>query len=114
MVKAPGNPADTCFLQVFQAADAVAPADATPVIQTSAGMPFAGALVGTRIVLFPVSLNTPATTLTYTVPTADQSHLVTGLQSNGTYDIVIQVWNRLTESSQYATVSTHRAGSGVC
>jgi hypothetical protein len=112
MVEAPGNPADTRFLHVLQAADAAAPTDATRLIRTSAGAPFAGALVGTQVVLFPVSLNTSATTLTYTVPTAAQTHMITGLQLNGTYDVVTQVQNDLTTTITIRNGTTHEADSG--
>lgn len=111
MVQAPGNPADTRFLHVLQAADAATPTDATQLIQTSAGTPFAGALVGTQVVLFPVSLNTPVATLTYTVPAAAQTHMITGLQLNGTYDVAIQVHN-LTRTITIRTGSSYTADSG--
>lgn len=112
MVQMPGNAADTRFLHVLQATDAATTADATQLIQTSAGTPFAGALVGTQVVLFPVSLNTPLTTLTYAVPAAAQTHMITGLQLNGTYDVAIQVQNKLTRTITIRTGSTHTADSG--
>lgn len=112
MVEAPGNPADTSFLHVLQAADAAAPIDATRLIRTSAGTLFTGVLVGTRVLLFPVSVNTPVTALTYTVPAADQTHMITGLQPNGTYDVVIQVQNKLTRTITIRNGATQRADSG--
>jgi hypothetical protein len=113
MVQVPGNPKDTRFLHVLQAADAATTADTTQLIQTSAGTPFAGALVGTQVVLFPVSLDTEeVTTLTYTAPAAAQTHMITGLQPNGTYDVAIQVQNNLTRTITIRTGATHTADSG--
>jgi hypothetical protein len=112
MIEAPGNPADTRFLHVLQAADAAAPTDTTQLIQTSTGTPFAGALVGTRVVLFPVSLDTSVTTVAYTVPTADQTHIITGLQPNSTYDISTQIQNNLTRTITIHNGTTHKTDSG--
>ncbi|MEO6325549.1 MAG: hypothetical protein ABIT01_00150, partial [Thermoanaerobaculia bacterium] len=88
-VEARGAPLKTRFLNVLQGADGGASADEVTLIQSSAGTPFAGALVSGNVVLFPVDLGTPFVSVTYTVPAplAAVTHRVTGLSPNGRYEV---------------------------
>jgi hypothetical protein len=88
-VEAPGEPADVRFLHVLQGADAVATADPVTLIQSS-GTPFAGTQVRDIAVLFPMNLSAPFTTLVYTVTAGTSEHLITGLASNGGYNVITQ------------------------
>ena len=89
-VEAPGGPADVRFLHVLQGADTGASADVVTLVQSSSGTPFAGAHVDDTAVLFLVDLGMSFSTLTYSVPDATRTHLITGLTPNGGYDVVTQ------------------------
>lgn len=89
-VEAAGGPAITRFLHVLQGADAGAGADEATLVQSTAGTPFEGALVGSAVVLFPVALSTPFTSVTYTVPANTAGHWVTGLTPDGSYSVLLQ------------------------
>ena len=41
-------------------------------------------------VLFPVDLDAPFSSLTYQVPSSVATHLITGLEPNGSYDVITQ------------------------
>ncbi|HYF64710.1 MAG TPA: hypothetical protein VD886_17930 [Herpetosiphonaceae bacterium] len=86
-VEAPGGPASARFLHVLQGADAGAGASPTTVIQSSAGTAFQGALVDATAVVFPVSLQAPFTSLTYSVPAGTERHVITGLSPNSHYTV---------------------------
>jgi hypothetical protein len=86
-IEDPAKPADVRFLTVVQGADAGASATATSLIQSTAGTPYAGALVGTTVVMFRVSLGDPVSTITYDAPAAATAHLVTGLAPATGYTI---------------------------
>ncbi len=89
MVEDPASPRDIRFLHVLQGADAgVAPA-AVIAVQSSAGTPFAGAVVGAYAVVFPVDPNAPFTKVTYAVPASVTSQLVCGLRPGVGYDVAL-------------------------
>lgn len=90
MVEAPGDPADVRFLHVLQGANAGTSAGTVTLVESSNGTPFAGPVVDGTAVLFPTDLDTPFTDLTYTVPAATQTQLVTGLTPGGNYDVITQ------------------------
>lgn len=90
MVEAPGGPTSARFLHVLEGADSGATASPAALIESSGGVPFAGALVAGTAVLFPVDLNTPFTTLTYQVPANTTAHLITGLVPGAGYGVTIQ------------------------
>jgi hypothetical protein len=85
-VEATGDPADARFLHVLHGADAAAAPLETQAIASSAGTPYAGALVGATVVLFPVTLGEATQSVTYSAPGATQ-HVITGLTPNGTYTV---------------------------
>lgn len=69
-MEAPGDPTakSVQFLHVLQGADAgVVPAQPI-LIQSSAGTNYAGTVVNNSVVMFPVDLADPFTSLTYTLP----------------------------------------------
>jgi hypothetical protein len=86
MIEAPGDPADTRFLTVLQGADEGADAMGAQAIESTGGSDYAGTLVGTTAVLFPVTLGEDVQSLTYSAPHATL-HYVTGLTPEGGYSI---------------------------
>ncbi|MEA2598747.1 MAG: hypothetical protein QOF01_5216, partial [Thermomicrobiales bacterium] len=88
-VEAPGGPADVRFLHVLQGVDAGAAADAAVLFESDDGA-FAGAVVGTTAVLFPVEVGADVGELTYEVPADTTAHLITGLAPGGRYDATIE------------------------
>ena len=81
---------ETRFLHVLQGVDAGgADGDAT-LVESSAGTPFAGAVVAGTAVLFPVDIAVEVGELTYAVPGGTIRHLVTGLVPGGGYDVETQ------------------------
>ncbi|MFN8487800.1 MAG: Ig-like domain-containing protein [Caldilineaceae bacterium] len=90
VIEDPSSPSDIRFLHVLQATDAGGVQATTQLVQSSAGAPFAGAITGNSIVLFPVSLNNAGGT-TYSVPTTVTNHLVTGLTPGGKYDVAVHL-----------------------
>jgi hypothetical protein len=86
LVEAPGRPRETRFLHVLQAADAGATVGPTAAIQSEDGL-FAGAVVGTTAILFPVDIGTEVGELRYAVPAGISTHLITGLTPGGGYDV---------------------------
>jgi hypothetical protein len=89
-VEAPGGPQNVRFLHVLQGADAGISSDSVALIQSTSGTPFEGALVNGMVILFPVDLDTPFSSLTYSAPAGTETHLITGLTPNGGYDVVTQ------------------------
>jgi hypothetical protein len=88
-VEAPGGPSNVRFLNVLQGADAGAtPQDVTLI--TGNETSFEGVVVNATAVLFPVDLDSPFNGLVYTVPASVSQHLITGLEPNGRYDVVIE------------------------
>jgi hypothetical protein len=59
-------------------------------VQSRAGTPFAGAVVGPFAAVFPVDLAAPFKSVTYAVPATTTAQLVGGLQPGGTYDVRIE------------------------
>ena len=88
-VEARGAPLSTRFLNVLQGADGGATADPVTLIQSTAGTPFAGAVVKGNAVLFPVDLATPFTSTTYDAPSG-LTHRVTGLAAGRGYAVTTQ------------------------
>ena len=88
-VEARGAPLKTRFLHVLQGADGGASPDAAVLLESSAGTPYAGALVQVNAVLFPVALDTPLTTMTCSLPVPAGSVVtrVTGLTPGGRYAV---------------------------
>ena len=86
LVEAPGGPANVRFLHVLQGADAGAAVESPVLIESARGTPFAGAMVGTTAVLFPVDLAAPFTEAQFTLPTGTTNLMVTGLQPGAGYD----------------------------
>jgi hypothetical protein len=84
-VEAPGGPASVRFLHVLQGADAATPADTPSLLESTAGTPFAGALVTRTVVLFPVDFQTVLSNMTYVVPAHVSRHLITGLEPRAGY-----------------------------
>ena len=68
----------------------MAGAAATTLVQSTAGTPFAGAVVRNTAVMFPVDINAPFTGVSYSVPAGTTRHLVTGLVPNAAYDVSLQ------------------------
>ena len=80
LVEAPGHPADARFLHVVQGANAgVATADASQLVQSTAGDGFDGAVSGSFCALFRRDVATTNQSLAYTLPATVATHYVTGL-----------------------------------
>jgi len=88
-VQDPTNPADTRFLHVLQGADAGAPMVPVSYLQSTAGVPFDGAVFGSSAVFFPVTVPASFTGTTLTAPAGVHTVLVTGLAPNGAYSVSI-------------------------
>jgi len=86
LVEAPGNPTEARFLNVLQGADAGATTDPVTGIESTDGT-FAGTVVGSTAVLFPVDLGGVVGDLQYTVPDTTTTHLITGLTPGDGYDV---------------------------
>ena len=106
-VEAPGGPADARFLHVLQGADAGASAANTSLIQSSSGTPFAGALAGDSVVLFPVDFGASVNALSYSVPAMIAKHYITGLQPGQGYTVT------QTNSGGNILVSLSAGGSSI-
>lgn len=90
MVEDPARPKDIRFLHALQGADAGAAAAPVRLVQSSAGTPFAGAVIGTLAAVFPVSLGEAFKSVVYSVPSTTTAQLVAGLQPGGTYDVALR------------------------
>lgn len=87
-VEAPGGPARTRFLHVLEATDgSVAPSPVT-LIESTAGTPYAGAVVRNEVVLFPVETRQSFNGVTYTVPAGGPyTHRITGLAPGARFSV---------------------------
>jgi len=88
VVEDTSRPTDVRFLHVIQGADGTT-TTATPasIVQSTAGTSYTGAIVGTNVVLFPVSLATPSVGTGYSVSASVTKHFVTGLAPGGSYTV---------------------------
>lgn len=87
MVEAPGGPKEVQFLNVLQGADSGAKPESVQLIKSTAGTPFSGAVVGTTLVMFPVTIDKPMEAVSYTVPASVTTQYVTGLAPNTDYTV---------------------------
>ena len=88
-VEAPGGPREVRFFHVLQGtAGGVAPDEAL-LIKGEGGAPFAGVVVASTAVLFPVDIESEVTELTYMAPAGTTRHLITGLTPGGSYDVTL-------------------------
>jgi hypothetical protein len=111
LVEDPAGPREVRFLHVLQGADAgVAPAAVSPV-QSSAGTPFAGAVVGALAAVFPVDLAAPFTRVTYSVPASTTAQIVGGLHPGGGYDVSFKTAGSAIEVT-VTSGSAYRADEG--
>jgi hypothetical protein len=85
-VEAPGGPADVRFLHVLQGADSGVSATPATLVQSAAG-DFAGAEFGEAVVLFPLNVAAPPSTVTYTVSAEVRRHVITGLEPGAGYAV---------------------------
>ncbi len=85
-IEAAGNPATVRFLTVLQAtSQGVTPPDVTTL--GNSPQTWAGARVGSTIVMFPVTIGQAFDGLSYTVTSQATLHLITGLQPNTGYNV---------------------------
>ncbi|AKT37785.1 hypothetical protein [Chondromyces crocatus] len=82
-------PLDARFLHVLQGASGGAAVDATAVVKSKGGTPFAGAVVKETVVMFPVDVGEVAE-VRYGVPASVKRHVVTGLVPGGKYAVAKQ------------------------
>ena len=87
LVEAPGDPRDVRFFHVLQGADAGATVAPVAAFASADGR-FAGTVVGSTAVLFPVTLGAEVGEIQYTAPADTTAHVVTGLTPDGGYDVV--------------------------
>jgi hypothetical protein len=88
VVEDPSRPADVRFLHVIEGADGTATTPtATSLVQSSAGTNYSGAVVGTSVALFPVSLATPSIGTSYSIAANVKNNYVTGLSPNAPYTV---------------------------
>jgi hypothetical protein len=85
-VDAPGDPREARFFHVLQGADAGSAVPPVPSLQSTDGA-FAGTVVGSTAVLFPVDLEAEVGEVRYTVPAGTTAHLITGLTPDGGYAV---------------------------
>lgn len=86
-IEAPGGPKEARFLNVMQGADAGAKPQPVQLLASTEGTPFAGAVVGKTVVLFPVNLDATFTSVSYAIPASVTTQIVTGLQPDAAYTI---------------------------
>ncbi len=86
-IDATGNPISARFLTVLEGADKGANATSVTALSSSAGTPFAGAVVKDTAVLFPVTIDAAFTGLTVSLPATVRHILVTGLTPGGSYTV---------------------------
>jgi hypothetical protein len=87
VIQAPSNPTDERFLHVLQGADAGVQPDNATLVQTTAGTPMDGAVVGNTAVLFVVDATAPFSGATCTVPANVNQHFITGCAPNAFYNV---------------------------
>ena len=85
VIQNPANPTDERFLHVMQGTDAGVQPDSATLVQSTAGTPMDGVVVGNTVVLFIVDATTPFNGTTYTVPANVNQHFITGCVPNGFY-----------------------------
>jgi len=112
-VEPPDRPQAVRFLHVLQGADAGAQSDRALLVQSTSGTSFAGALTKDTIVLFPVDLDTPFSSLIYAVPADVVTHLVTGLTPGGSYDVIAQTIGSNVQVTIHSGTAYHADGGGV-
>jgi hypothetical protein len=83
-------PQEVHFLHVLQGADLLQPQTQSTLLQSSAGTPFEGAVVGGIAVLFKYDITTPTNTTTFTLPAGTTKCYLTGLAPNGGYSVTYQ------------------------
>lgn len=109
IVSAPGDPTETRFLHVVQAADlAVLTGDATQLI-TSTGSAYEGAVIGARCVMFRKTHGINELPLSFTVPPTVTEFVITGLDRFTGYDIA----NNSGAITITAGTQRHSDGGGV-
>jgi hypothetical protein len=89
-VEANGGPTSTRFLNVLQAGDGGASAEAAALVSSTGGTPFEGAAVHGVLVLFPVDIATPFASVAYAPPSGTTAQLVTGLAPGAGYNVAMQ------------------------
>jgi hypothetical protein len=89
-VEAPGGPKTVRFLHTLQAGDGNATADNTTLVRSTAGTAFEGVSMNDLVVLFPVDIGTPFSSVSYSVPANTKAQLVTGLTPNTGYKVTSQ------------------------
>jgi hypothetical protein len=85
-IEAPGSPAVVRFLTVLQGADPGERAGPVVLIRSSGGAEFEGVQVESTVVVFPIDLDAPVSTLTYSAPADTTMHLIAGLMPDGSYN----------------------------
>jgi hypothetical protein len=85
-IEAAGNPATTGFLTVLQATSSGLTPPVSAVASNSPN--WAGALVGSTVVMFPMTADQAFDRLNYTVASAASAHLITGLLPNTGYSVI--------------------------
>lgn len=88
-IDAPGGPASARFLHVLQGADTGAAVPVPQRVSSSVGTAFEGAAVANAVVMFPVSLASPFSGMTYTAPGGATVHYITGLVPNTRYQATL-------------------------
>ena len=82
------SPKDVRFLTVLQGADDGASPDAATLLRSSSGSPYEGVVVAGRAVLFPASIERPATSTTVDIPAHGlEQILITGLEPRANYAV---------------------------
>lgn len=89
-VEAPREQQSTRFLHVLQGVDGSAPESPASLVQSSSGVPYAGAAVAGTLVLFPVQLDQALTETAYVAPIGTSRQIITGLTPGARYDLVSQ------------------------
>jgi hypothetical protein len=110
-VEDPSSPRDVRFLHVLQGADAGAAAAPISLVQSSAGTPFAGAVVGAFAAVFPVDLGAALSRVTYAVPASVTGQIIGGLTPGASYDLTAKPAGSNLEVT-VTTGSTYRADEG--
>ncbi len=87
-VDADGNPNETRFLHVLQAADASASMASVSLIE-NAEQTWSGAQVGTTLVMFPKNIGASFNGLSYSSASSVSQHLITGLTPLASYSVSV-------------------------
>ncbi len=81
------KPTNERFLNVLQGAEGGVQPDGVTLVQSTAGTPMDGVVVGNTAVLFITDATTPFNGTTYTVPANVDQHFITGCAPNGFYSV---------------------------